>query len=162
LVAGAVALWVVAAAAAALVISGAFESDDADGTARSLTSPTPSTTTAPTPTVPAESPDPDVDAVTPPRPARAIVQGTCGRDGVGGDCVLSVRAQPSSASTELSRLDEGDSLRVSCQVRGEPIYSSALGDSCSVWSRTTRGGYVANVYLVGPRLRPREITLEPC
>jgi hypothetical protein len=162
LVAGAAALVVVAAVAAVLLITGAFDSDNGDRSAAGpITSATPSATITPSPTV-AETPEPDTAAATPTKPARATVQGTCGRGGAGGDCMLSVRAQPSSASTELSRLSEGDSLRVTCQVHGDQVHSSALGDSSTVWSKTTRGGYVANVYLAGPRLRPGEITLERC
>ena len=73
-----------------------------------------------------------------------------------------MRAQPSTAAAELERLDEGDSLQLACQVHGDRVYSSALGDSSTVWSKTTRGGYVANVYVDGPRLSPRRITLERC
>ena len=112
------------------------------------------------------SPEPtETEAATPePTPAavRAVVRRTCGRNGVGGDCHLSVRAEPRSGSAELDRLAEGDSLRLECQVRGESVHSSVLGASSTVWSRTTSGGYVSNVYVSGSTITPRRITLPRC
>ncbi|WP_445148873.1 zinc ribbon domain-containing protein [Baekduia sp. Peel2402] len=106
-------------------------------------------------------PEPDAEPEEP-RSVAATVARTCGRGGVGGDCHLSVRASPSSDSAELRRLDEGDALRLSCQLRGDPVRSSALGVTSSVWSRTTQGGYVTNVYVKGPGLKSRSITLRRC
>jgi hypothetical protein len=143
-----------------LVVGGAFDDDGERTAARPISSPAaPTLTPSPSPTV--ASPDPETTAE-PVRPARATVQGTCGRGGVGGDCVLSVRAQPSASAAELNRLSEGDSLTLTCQVRGERVYSSALGASSTVWSRTMPRGYVANVYVDGPRLSARRITLPRC
>jgi hypothetical protein len=162
LIGGVVAAAVVAIAVAVLVLVGAFERDDAEKTsARPTASPTAPTPTPATPPTVA-SPDLETTAQAPEQPARATVQGTCGRNGVGGDCVLSVRAQPSASAAELDRLGEGDSLTLTCQVRGERVYSSALGASSTVWSRTAPRGYVANVYVDGPRLSPRRITLPRC
>ena len=73
-----------------------------------------------------------------------------------------MRAQPDASARELRRLKEGDTLRLSCQTRGESVHSSVLGASSTVWSRTTSGGYVANVYVSGSGLDPRRITLPRC
>jgi hypothetical protein len=92
---------------------------------------------------------------------RATVKRTCGLNGA-GDCHLSVRSRPSSSGRELARLNEGDALRLACQVNGESVHSSVLGASSTVWSRTASGGYVANVYVAGPSLDPLRITLRRC
>jgi len=118
------------------------------------TAPAPETTTGTEPEPGAEPEEP--------RSVAATVARTCGRGGVGGDCHLSVRASPSSDSAELRRLDEGDALALSCQRRGDPVRSSALGVTSTVWSRTTQGGYVTNVYVKGPGLKSRSITLRRC
>jgi zinc-ribbon domain len=165
---GAVALALALAGAAVLAATGTFESDDAgNNRVETESAPAPSTVpdTAPDTTAERAEPSPETDteaAAGGEQPVRATVQRTCGPGGVGGDCVLSVRAEPTAASAEIDVLDEGDSLRLSCQVRGEPVYSSVLGDSSNVWSRTTQGGYVANVYVAGPGLSPGQITLAPC
>lgn len=104
---------------------------------------------------------PDVEPEEP-RSVAATVARTCGRGGVGGDCHLTVRASPTTGSAELRRLDEGDALRLSCQRRGDPVRSSVLGVTSTVWSRTTQGGYVTNVYVKGPGLKSRSITLRRC
>ena len=171
LIGGAVALTLVVAAAAVLVLTGAFgSSDGSDTAAPSASTAAPSTTATSAPpatTTQAAGTSPeaatDTDAATPTaQPARATVKRTCGRNGVGGDCRLSVRAHPSTAAPEVKRLDEGDSLRLSCQVHGDRVFSSALGGSSRVWSKTTDGGYVSNAYVAGPRLSARRITLREC
>ncbi|HET6510107.1 MAG TPA: zinc-ribbon domain-containing protein [Baekduia sp.] len=168
LVAGAAAL-VVGAVVAALALTGALDGSD-HPVARRVTVP-PAATVGPsqpavtvaTPTTATEGEAaPPAEAPAEPRPARAVVARTCGKGGVGGDCHLSVRASPSPDADEVLRLDEGDTLRLSCQVRGEPVRSSALGATSTVWSRTTRGGYVSNVYIMGPSLKSRSITLRRC
>jgi hypothetical protein len=73
-----------------------------------------------------------------------------------------VRAEPSSGANELDRLAEGDSLRLACQVRGESMYSSVLGESSTVWSRTTHGGYDSDAYVSASTLSPHRITLPRC
>jgi hypothetical protein len=157
LIGGAVVLLVVVAVVAVLIVSGVFATGDSDETAaRPTASPAADASETPSPAATAAA------TAAKPQPARAKVQGTCGRNGVGGDCHLSVREEPSTSARELERLDEGDPLRLSCQVRGDRVYSSALGGSSSVWSRTAGDGYVANVYVAGPRLSPRRITLPRC
>jgi hypothetical protein len=158
----------VTAVAGALVLTDTFSSsggrphDVAHTTPATPRGIEPATTASPIPesdgsTAIAPAPQPDA-----PRSVRASVSRTCGRGGVGGDCHLSVRAQPASDAAELQRLDEGDPLRLSCQMRGERVHSSALGASSTVWSRTTHGGYVSNVYVTGLRLKARTITLRQC
>jgi hypothetical protein len=162
-VAGGVALVVIVAVVAVLIISGVFENDDSEKTAaRPPASPGTATSEAPTPAATESATATATETASAAQSARARVQGTCGRNGVGGDCHLSVREEPASSSRELERLNEGDPLRISCQVRGERVYSSALGGSSTVWSKTTSDGYVANVYLAGPRLNPRRLTLPRC
>jgi zinc-ribbon domain len=116
-------------------------------------------------TAPETVPEPEPEVGAEPEASRAIdatVARTCGRGGVGGDCHLTVRASPSPDSAELRRLDEGDALRLSCQVRGEPVTSSALGGTSTIWSRTTQGGYVSNVYVKARGLKSHSITLRRC
>jgi hypothetical protein len=166
LIAGAVAIALVAVAVAVIALTGVLRSDDSgERAATPASTPVPSspTTTAPPAATPTQAPESETNAEEPVSPpARATVKRTCGRNGVGGDCQLSVRARPSTTAAELKRLDEGDALRLTCQVRGDSVFSSALGDSSTVWSRTSDGGYVANVYLAGPRLSTRRITLRRC
>jgi hypothetical protein len=168
LIGAAVALTLVAAVAAVLALTGAFGSGEgADRVAApaATTAPpaAPATTTTQAPETTPETATTDTGAATPPaQPARATVKRTCGRNGVGGDCHLSVRARPSTAAREVKRLDEGDALRLSCQVRGDSVFSSALGGSSTVWSKTTDGGYVSNAYVAGPRLSARRVTLRSC
>jgi predicted nucleic acid-binding Zn ribbon protein len=162
LIAGAVAL-VAGLVVAVLALTGAL--GGADEPVARTTVPA-ATVAAPEPavTVPAPTTETETPAVVPEtrRSARAVVARTCGKDGVGGDCHLSERTSPSPDATELRRLDEGDALRLSCQVLGEPVRSSALGATSTVWSRTTRGGYVSNAYVTGPSLKSRAITLRRC
>jgi hypothetical protein len=162
LIAGAVAL-VVGIVVGVLALTGAFGGDATEPVART-TLPTP-TVAAPEPAVTVETPtttEPPAAAPDPPGSVRAVVSRTCGKDGVGGDCHLSERTSPSADAAELRRLDEGDALRLSCQVRGEPVRSSSLGATSTVWSRTTHGGYVSNVYVTGPSLKSQAITLRRC
>src|SRR3954452_3301606 len=164
LLGGVIAAVVVVATVVGLVVFGAFGRDEGETVAARHVSSPPAATPVPSPS-PAStvaSPDPETTARPRERPARARVDGTCGRGGVGGDCVLSVRARPSASSAELDRLAEGDALTVTCQVRGERVYSSARGASSTVWSRTTPRGYVANAYVDGPRLSHSKITLPRC
>jgi hypothetical protein len=171
LIGGAVALTLVVAAGAVLVLTGTFSSSDGTDTAAApVSTATRSTTATPAPpAITTQAPDTSPDAATDTdaatqrvQPAGATVKRTCGRNGVGGDCHLSIRAQPATGAREVKRLDEGDSLRLSCQVHGARVFSSALGDSSTVWSKTTDGGYVSNAYVAGPRLSARRITLREC
>lgn len=86
------------------------------------------------------------------------VMNTCGRDGT-GDCFLTERGSPSTSGTSLKRWQEGEQLTVVCQVRGSTVRASATGVSSNVWSRTSTGGYVTNVYLDG--ISQTAIT-QPC
>jgi hypothetical protein len=153
-----------------LGLAGVFGSDDTVTVQRPVVArpvPAPATVTAPpaeteTATVPTT---PTVPTVTPARKRRVVaatVARTCGAGGVGGDCRLSIRSTPSSSATELDRLQEGDALRLTCQVEGDEVTSSALGASSTVWSKTTSGGYVTNVYVKGPGLKPTRRTLPAC
>jgi hypothetical protein len=167
LIVAAAAAAVATLAVAAVALTGVVGSgDDAKRVAASATTSVPSTgvtTAAPTTQAPDTTPDTETNAEAPAaQPARATVKRTCGRNGVGGDCHLSVRASPSASARELKRLDEGDSLRLSCQVRGDRVFSSALGAASTVWSRTTDGGYVSNAYVAGPRVSARRMTLPRC
>jgi hypothetical protein len=129
--------------------------------ARRVAAPAPTLTTAtPTPTATATATATPTARATP-AAVKATVKRTCGRNGA-GDCHLSVRAQPTSSARELDRLNEGDALRLSCQLHGEAVHSSVLGASSTVWSKTASGGYVANVYVAGKGLDPRRITLRRC
>lgn len=146
-----------------LAVTGVLGNEDEPEIARSTPSPAaPAPSPSPSPASTVATPDPTETAEARTRTVRATVQGTCGRDGVGGDCVLSVRTRPAASSTEIRRLSEGDSLTLTCQVRGERVYSSALGASSTVWSKVAPRGYVANVYVSGPDLDPRRITLPRC
>jgi len=145
-----------------LLVSGVFDSDPVRKPVRAQ-APTPvleeTVTTEPEPTqAPTEAPT-EASTV---QPTRATVARTCGRNGQGGDCRLSVREQPSSDADELQRLSEGDPLELICQVRGTRVRSSALGGSSDVWSQTADGGYVSNAYVQGEGLSPTRITLERC
>jgi hypothetical protein len=158
-----------AAVALVLVLTGAFAGHPEAGFQDVARAPTAAPATVPTvPATIAPDPTPTTEtAPAPPKPAaprsvRATVARTCGRNGVGGDCQLSVRARPAAGAAELRRLDEGDALRLSCQVRGDAVHSSALGASTTVWSRTTSGGYVSNAYVTGPRIKAQAITLRRC
>jgi hypothetical protein len=102
------------------------------------------------------------EAPTEPPTVSATVARTCGKGGQGGDCRLSVRAEPSSDADEVERLSEGDPLELVCQVRGERVRSSALGGSTDVWSQTDGGGYVSNAYVQGSGISPTRLTLDRC
>jgi hypothetical protein len=161
---GGLAVLVVAVAVVGLAVAGVFSSGEPSRTAaRRVAAPAPTSTATvvATPATATATAAPTTTAAPTPAAVRATVKRTCGRNGA-GDCHLSVRAQPSSAAHELARLNEGAALRLTCQVRGESVHSSVLGASSTVWSKTTSGGYVASVYLAGPRLNPRRITLRRC
>jgi hypothetical protein len=122
---------------------------------------------------PSSPPPPSRPATPPPPPpppsgpdhtggVLASVGGTCGKNGTGGDCFLSLRSGPSSKTAEKGRLDNGAQVRVICQLHGESAHSSALGGSSDVWARTKDGLYVANAYLRGDGLDPYSITLPAC
>lgn len=81
-------------------------------------------------------------------PISVRVVNTCGASG-DGDCFLSERAGPRGSADELRQWDNGDQLKVLCQVHGTSAYSSVLGRSSDVWSQTTDGGWVASIYLDG-------------
>jgi hypothetical protein len=127
--------------------------------AASVTTSTTTTTTA----VPAAPTSTSAGAPTSPRSADvvAVVSRTCGASGQ-GDCFLALRSQPTGASTELGRLNEGTQVRVVCQVIGTRVLSSVLDAYSSVWTRTADGAFVANIFLDGPGLQPLSVTLPTC
>jgi zinc-ribbon domain len=161
-----------AVVAGVLALTGVLGKDDNKPVARHLTVasvPAPAPETAPAATTPpaatAPATTPTVPTVSPARSRRVVVATvarTCGAGGVGGDCHLSIRSQPSSDGSELQRLDEGDTVRLTCQVQGDAVTSSALGAASTVWSKTPHGGYVSNVYVKGPGLKPTRRTLPAC
>jgi hypothetical protein len=114
-------------------------------------------TTASTPTEPTDPTTPTSDPTTPttpptsqptstgPTPIATRVEYTCGN----GDCFVSERAGPRADAGEVGSYDEGDTVRVLCQVVGQEISSSLLGRSSRVWARTTNGGFVAAIFLAG-------------
>ena len=97
-------------------------------------------------------------------PASAPVEGrvarTCGAGG-NGDCFLSVRSTPTGGSVEIRRLNEGDAVTVLCQVPGQPVSSSVLGETSSVWARTPDGAYVASIYVDAAGFDPLRVSV-PC
>jgi hypothetical protein len=162
-------LAVAAVVAGVLALAGVFSDGDRAVSRVALPAARPAVTAEPAPIPQEDELDPPAATTTAPAPepapgrsVPATVARTCGRGGVGGDCHLSVRARPSSDAGELERHDEGDALRLSCQVRGDAVQSSALGVSSTVWSRTVRGGYVSNVYVKGPGLKAQVVTLRRC
>jgi hypothetical protein len=163
--AGIAALLVAAVVVVVLLVTGVFGSGKkAQPVARRVAAPTAAAPTATSTPVPATATPTRTRTPTATAAARAVaatVKRTCGVNG-SGDCRLSVRAQPNASSAELRRLKEGDTLKLACQTRGESVHSSVLGASSTVWSKTTRGGYVANVYVSGSGLDPRRITLARC
>ena len=136
-----------------LALSGRF-----DETAGPNGPPVPPTTTDPAPPPP-PPPEPPSD----PKPSRVLakVARTCGADGR-ADCFVSLRSRATSRSTERGRLDNGETVRVVCQRRGERAYSSVLDAASNIWARTDNGEYLANVYLKGDGLKAFEITLPSC
>lgn len=169
--------WVGAGIAAALVVgivvvllvAGVFSSDKqpqpaaqrAAAAAPTLVAPAATSTPTPATLSATQTATAAATATATAQVVSATVKRTCGVNG-SGDCHLSVRAQPNASAAELRRLKEGDTLKLSCQTTGESVHSSALGASSTVWSKTTRGGYVANVYVSGPGLDPQRITLTRC
>ena len=104
---------------------------------------------------------PGAAAETAPRVVNARVVRTCGKSGT-DDCFVSIRRRPTARSAEVRRLREGASVRVICQRFGGRAASSVLRRTSRIWSRTTDGGYLTNVYLTGPRLLPSRMTLPRC
>ena len=158
-----IAAALVVAVVVVLLVTGVFGSGKkAQPVARRAAAPTaaaPTATSTPAPATATPTRTPTATAAA--RAVAATVKRTCGVNG-SGDCRLSVRAQPDASSAELRRLKEGDTLKLSCQTHGESVHSSVLGASSTVWSKTTQGGYVANVYVSGSGLDPRRITLPRC
>jgi len=102
--------------------------------------------TDPTPTV---TPPATPPTTTPgPTPVAATVEYTCGSTG-DGDCFLSERVEPQAATELVRNHDEGTTVSVECQVLGQSVSSSVLDRSSRVWARTSRGGYVAAIFLRG-------------
>jgi hypothetical protein len=101
------------------------------------------TATAPAPSAPAPVTSTAIVKVYPVTVAR-----TCGASGT-GDCYVTERSQPNTSSITLKRWTEGSTLSVVCQVQGQSVSSSVLNRASTVWSRTTGGGYVANIFLDG-------------
>jgi hypothetical protein len=118
------------------------DTSDPTTTPVTTTPPAPPTTT-PTTTPPTTTPPPPG-----PTPVTVTVEHTCGSSGT-GDCFLSERAGPGVADRLIRTYDEGASLEVDCQVIGQRIESSVLGRSSRIWARTTRGGFVAAIFLRG-------------
>lgn len=103
----------------------------------------------PEPSTPPSSSPPSVTPTSPTQtPVTVTVSYTCGRDGT-GDCFLTERSSPSTTGAALRRWQEGDQLLVVCQMQGSLVRSSVTGISSRIWSRTSTGGYVTNVYLQG-------------
>lgn len=119
----------------------------------------PSRRSASTMTVP-PLPPPTSGAPGAPPAVTGTVSRTCGAGGR-SDCFVSVRAGPTSASTELLRIAEGAPIEVVCQVPGQPAWSSVLGRSVPVWLRTSDGAYVANVFVDALGFDPVSLN-RPC
>lgn len=110
----------------------------------------PSTTAAPSTSKPPST----ASSSKPPSATKTVtvyqvtVARTCGSTGK-GDCFLIERAQPTGTSAEVKRWPDKSTLSVLCQVQGQSVTSSVLNRSSTLWSRTTTGGYVANIFLDG-------------
>lgn|GEM_PF-3612814 len=101
------------------------------------------------------APTTDGGATAPPiaAPTRGRVARSCGARG-NGDCFLSRRSSPSSDSTELGRLSEGDQIDVQCTVVGESVTASVLGRSTRIWARTADGAFVSMAFVDAPGFDP--------
>jgi hypothetical protein len=152
----AVAVGFALASVAVLVVVLVGSRSDSDAGTSEVTVPRTANTAPVEPTTPS--------TVAPVVPTTTAVPGhvarTCGRSG-DGDCFLTVRVAPSTSSSGLQRLDEGDPIDVVCQVTGEPVRSSSLGQSSSAWSRTTAGTYVASVFVDAAGFDPLRVSV-PC
>ena len=119
------------------------------GTSASATrsSQAPATTAAPS----TSAPPPPPPTTVPPTTVKVFsvtVARTCGASGK-GDCFLTERTQATGTSTAVKQWPEKSTLTVVCQVQGQSVSSTVLNRSSTVWSRTTTGGYVANIFLDG-------------
>jgi len=115
---------------------------------------------------PLDAPGPDAaedpaPAAEQPRTVTATVSRTFGDDGT-GDGDVSTHSVPDPSSPEIRAIDDGQSVRVACQVRGPAVEASRMGRPTTVWSRLTNGEYVTNAYLTGPKLEYGRITLPRC
>jgi hypothetical protein len=128
-----------------------------------------STTVPASPVAPAPVPQPTVTPVSttvPPTlgPVRqvvvAIASRTCGRTG-DGDCFVSVRTGPATTEREVRRLLEGQSVEIECELYGEPVWTSVLGEETNVWARAVDGTYLFAGLLFAPGLNPDTVTI-PC
>jgi hypothetical protein len=144
-------LALVLAGVAGVLGADLLRDDESPETAEPSDSPTTSAPTQPTP--PTSTPPTTTPNTTPPdtvpTPVRTTVEHTCGASGT-GDCFLTERAGPTTGADRLRRYQEGDTtLQVTCQVVGQEVFSSVLGTTSRIWARTTRGGYVAAIFLDG-------------
>lgn len=105
----------------------------------------PATTTATTVPLPLEA---STAPVTTHRPVTVRVSRTRGADGR-GDGFLTERSAPTGNSAGLHRWTEGSTLTIVCQINGSEAKSSVWQRSSPIWSRTSTGGYVANIFLDG-------------
>lgn len=123
--------------------------------ATAATATAPPATAAPATAPPATAPPPAPRAAVPARVSR-----TCGADGT-GDCFVTFRPAPSSKGANLGQLDEGDTVTLECQQRGESVRASALGYSTDVWARSTDGRWLAMAFLDAPGWSLSDVTV-PC
>ena len=71
---------------------------------------------------------------------------TCGATGR-GDCFLTIRSGATGSSTDLGRMDEGDTFTGECWISGQSVGASASGLRTSKWVRLPAGGYVSGAYV---------------
>lgn len=123
--------------------------------------PAPETTTEspvlPPPSLTTPSVAPPIE---PPADVVGTVVRTCGQGG-GGDCFVSRRIDPTSNQPAVGRIDEGETVMVSCQVAGESVTSSVLGVPTSVWIRDVNGRYMSAAFVDVDGWDPFTIT-RPC
>lgn len=119
-------------------------------TSSATASPTPSATPSRPSATPSRSTpaSPPPTTTTPKPPITVTVARTCGSTGK-GDCFLTERTQPTGDSPAVKQWPEKATLTVVCQVQGQSVSSSVLNRASTVWSRTSTGGYVANIFLDG-------------
>ncbi|MBS2016883.1 MAG: SH3 domain-containing protein [Deltaproteobacteria bacterium] len=81
-------------------------------------------------------------ATRPPPPSTSVKAKVTGTGGSG----LRVRQKPTTSSTQLGTLAEGETVTIACQIQGETINGN------DVWNLLDEeGGYVSDAYLDGPR-----------
>ena len=59
---------------------------------------------------------------------------------------VAVRSAPGKAAKSIARKAEGETLAISCQVKGETVRDATSGHVSSLWDKLSSGGYVANIY----------------